>query len=110
MIKKLRIKETNSTPVKLELVYIPYERYRSDSSPKSVTITGTDLLNALSKMADRMLLYIDSNEIEEEGYTAEDVLDNIISSNGDGCDYIIFLKNLTTGEIYIEEPVDEEEW
>ncbi len=107
---KLRIKEDSSYPVKLELVYIPYERYRSNNSPKSVTITGTDLLNALSKMADRMLLYIDSNEIEEEGYTAEDVLDNIISSNGDGCDYIIFLKNLTTGEVYIEEPVDEEEW
>ena len=57
-----------------------------------------------------MLLYIDSNEIEEEEYTTKDVLDNIISSNGDGCDYIKLLKNLTTGEVYIEEPVDEEEW
>lgn len=107
---KLRIKEDNSTPVKLQLIYTPYDRYGNDYNDKRVTVTGVDLLDALSKMVDKMLLYIDSDDIEEEGYTTEDVLDNILTSNGDGCDYIKLLKNLTTGEVYIEEPVDDEEW
>lgn len=101
---------TNS--VKLRVKFEPYQRY-SSAPIKKATVSGPTLLDALKKMADRMLLYIDSDLIEEENYTADEVISRIASENGDGCDFILLLKNLTTGEIYIEEDIDDdysEDW
>ena len=53
------------------------------------------------------------DEIEEEGYSPEQIIESIQSTNGDGCDYIILLKNVTTGEVYIDdyyEDAEEDEW
>lgn len=104
------IMSAKTPKVTLQVKFEPYRRYEQASN-RSATVSGATLLDALKKMVDNMLLYIDSDQIEEEGWTAEEVLDEIEMTNGDGCDYIYFLKNLTTGEIYIDgdEPEEEED-
>lgn len=71
------------------------------------------MLEALKKIVDNLGLYLSVDEIEEEGYSPEQIIESIQSTNGDGCDYIILLKNITTGEVYIDdyyEDAEEEEW
>lgn len=100
--------EDNS--VKLRVEYEVYTRAGSGGI-KRATVSGLTLLDALKKMTDRMGLYVDSEAIEENNMTAEDVIKSIDMSNGDGCDYIIQLKNLTTGEVLIQgQDFSEEEW
>lgn len=93
------------------MTFEPYERY-SNGGVKTATVSGPTLLDALKKMVDRMGLYFDSEEIEEEGMSAEDVIDRIYEQNGDGCDFILLLQDVNTGETYIEEDdlYEEEDW
>ena len=93
--------ESATGPTKLKVTYMPYERYGGDDVVKTATVSGPDLLSALKKMCDRMTLYLDSEYIEDDEMTAEDVIENIEESNGDGCDYILELTNLTTGEVLL---------
>lgn len=88
---------------RLYVEFYPYERYGIGSAPgrKSATVSGRNLLAALKKLVDKMQLYVDSDLIEEEGWTAEDVINQIDMSNGDGCDHIVILKNLDTDEVLI---------
>lgn len=56
------------------------------------------------------------NEYGEEGYVVPDkdtLIDRIYSNNGDGCDFIISLENLETGEVLIADECcseEEEDW
>jgi len=94
--------------VKLRVEFETYERFGSGQIRKA-TVSGNTLLDALKKMVDNMQLYLESDMIEEENMTAEQVIEDIAGSNGDGCDFIFLLKNLTTGEVYIEEDYSEED-
>ena len=85
---------------KYKVVYQPYERYRS-SGVKEATFTAPTLYDALCKLCDNMLLWLDREGIEEDQMTAEDIVDDITSSNGDGCDYILKFENLSSGEVII---------
>lgn len=100
------VKAPDSDDVVLEVDYESYGRYGEGGKRVRGKCTGATLLDALKDMVDRMVLYIDSDMIEDEGYTADEVIDEILSSNGDGCDYILTLKNVTTGETYINEMED----
>lgn len=74
---------------------------------------GPDLRSALLKLISKMMTYIDVDEAEEDPdtYTTEYILDNLSESNGDGCDFIMELKNDTTGEVLIsEEDPFENDW
>lgn len=109
--ESLKEASDKKSKVKLRVTFYPYERYTS-TSKKTATVSGSDLLEALSKMVDRMGLYITSEDIVGQNMTAEDVIDEIESSNGDGCDYIVSLVNVNTGEVLIEawDEEDEEDW
>lgn len=118
MKKRIRNNQINArhvtaaaNTVRLYVEFYPYERY-TQTSRKTATVSGRDLLHALKKMVDRMRLYIDSDAIEDYGWTAEQVIDNIQSSNGDGCDYIVILKDINTDEVYIEafDEMETEDW
>ncbi len=100
--------ENTDKPVILYVEYYPYERY-FDSGQKKARISGPNLLEALKKMVDHMELYINSEVIEEDSDTVEEVLEAINNMNGDGCDYITYLENKTTGDVYINEDYVEEE-
>lgn len=97
--------------VKLKVEYYPYDRY-SSTGLKRATVSGEGLRYALANMVDHMLLYLDSDQIYDEDMTADEIIQSIESSNGDGCDYIISLINLNTGETLIEAPddYDDEDW
>lgn len=95
--------------VKLQVRYEPYERYGSGLKARTATVSGVDLLDALKKMSDNMLLYFDSDDIEDDGYTAEEVLERIEEENGDGCDFIYYIKNLTTGDTLFESDFTEDD-
>ena len=56
-----------------------------------------------------MGLYIDSEIIEEEGYSFDECIKSISMSNGDGCDFINVLMDKNTGEKFIDEGYNEEE-
>ena len=103
------LKESSDKRVRLYVEFYPYERYGGGSGLKKATVSGTDELDALKKLVDHMGLYIDSEEIEEEGYSFEDCINNIAMSNGDGCDFVVVLKNKDSGEIYFQENYEEEE-
>lgn len=90
--------EESSGKVTLEVTFEPYDPFGSSLGLKTRRASGSDLLDALKRMVDHMLLYLDSEYIEEEGMTAEEVINKIDMSNGDGCDYIVSLINKTTGE------------
>lgn len=100
---------------RLYVEFYPYERYGIGAAPgrKSATVSDRSLLGALKKLVDRMQLYIDSDDIDLEGWTAEDVIRQIDMSNGDGCDHIVILKNLDTDEVLIsgfDEMEEAEDW
>lgn len=83
--------------------YEKYMRYETGGLHR-VQCTGKDLLDALKKLTTKVgTLYLDPEQIEEDNMTADEVLDEIMSTNGDGCDWIVLLQNKTTGETYIDE-------
>ena len=104
--------ESNTDPAKLKVTYMPYDRFGGGDVVKTATVSGPDLLSALKKMCDHMTLYLDSEYIEDEGMTAQDVIESIEESNGDGCDYILALANLTTGEVLLRGDYvpEDEDW
>lgn len=102
---KKYIKSASASPVTLEVMYDPYMRYETKPT-RHFKVKGNDLLEALKKMCDKMSLYITSDDIEEEVMTPEEVIDRIYEENGDGCDFVMFIKNLTTGEMLLEENYD----
>ena len=91
-----------TTGVKLKVNFESYERY-SRGRNTTITVSGTDLLDALCNMCDEMLLYLDGDEIREEEMTPEEVIDSIQTSNGDGCDYIYYIKDVTNNKMLMEE-------
>lgn len=96
--------------VKLHVEYKPYERYET-SGIKKANITAPTEREALAKMADNMNLYITGDEIRDEASFPEtnDIIEEIAASNGDGCDFIYELKNVTDNFLYIDEGQGEEE-
>ena len=118
-MKRMKVSEavTASTPnnkVTLEVSYWPYERYES-TRKKKVRVNGKDLLDALKKMTDHMLLYLDRDEIEEEEMTPEDVIKRIEGENGDGCDFIEYIKDLSNNKFLLDwrgqfEEDEDQEW
>lgn len=108
---KILCSNQNSSQVRLHVEFYPYDRFQHHGLTKA-NISAPTLLDALKKMVDNMVLYIEVDDIEDEGYTAEEVIQSIQGTNGDGCDMIMLLKNTTTGEVYIEEEYydEEDEW
>ena len=102
------LKEANNN-IKLHVEFYPYERYGGGGGKRKANISAPDMLTALKKLVDKMRLYIDSEQIEDEGYTPEEVIEQIQMSNGDGCDYITLLQEMNSGDILIQEDYDEEE-
>lgn len=93
-----------ASEVKLHVEFEPYERY-APTGIKRANITAPTVREALAKMADKMTLYIDSDAVldESEYPTVDDIIEEIVYSNGDGCDYILQLKNVTENIDYIDE-------
>lgn len=98
-----------SDKVTLQITYEPYERYGS-SGLKTIKVLGKDELSALKRAIDEMLLYITREQIEEENMSVDDIIEEIECSNGDGCDYIVEIKNLNTGNVLLSSDYEVEEY
>jgi len=102
----------NGQKVRLHVEWQPYERYGAGYSLRKANITADSELEALAKMCDNLLLYMEYDDVMECN-SVEEVIERLEESNGDGCDFITLLKNINTGEIlmeYDEEWDEEEEW
>lgn len=96
------VEDIQDNKVTLEVKFEVYGRYGDGGEIITAKVSGKDLRHALMRMVDKMRLYIDSDDIKERNLTAEQILDSISESNGDGCDMIYLLKNLTTNEVLID--------
>ena len=96
------VEDIQDNKVTLEVKFEVYGRYGDGGEIITAKVSGKDLRHALMRMVDKMRLYIDSDVIEERNLTAEEIIDSISETNGDGCDMIYLLKNLTTNEVLID--------
>lgn len=92
---------SSNSKTQLHVEYYPYERYSAGGRLRKANITAPTELEALAKMCNKLGLYMDYDDVMENG-SVEAVIDSIDESNGDGCDYITLLENRTTGEVLIE--------
>ena len=81
-----------------------YERYEEGGLYRA-TASGKDEIDALKNLTDKMGIYLDSETIDEmmeddPSITFESLIDDIKSSNGDGCDFVFVLQD-KRGKTYI---------
>ena len=108
----------DTTPAKYELYAETYERYESGRKYKKKFTCDGDYVAYFSMLLhskptyDKLVDYFSEDELEEfieENPTVEDIADYASSSWwGDGDDFIIYLKNLNTGE-YLYGPEETED-
>ena len=98
--KPSRSLSTKTNDVEL---YVKFEDY-PDGIIRQSTFSGSSRLEALKSMVDSLVLYLDVDTIEEDNLSSEDVIRELESRNGDGCDYIIKLKDNSTGEVLMDYP------
>lgn len=105
------IRASENSPVTLSVKYESYP----DGNIRKAKVSGDNLADALLNMCDKMHTYVDEyweEEFEEENQrpaTDTEILERLEETNGDGSDFIIELKNLTTGDTLMEYDYDEEE-
>jgi hypothetical protein len=79
---------------KLEVHFQRYERY-AEGRRGSATIEREDLLACLKVLVDHIDVYLDVDDIEEDNMTTKDIIEHLNSVNGDGCDFIYRLAEIT---------------
>lgn len=90
-----------SSDITLEAEYETYP----DGNITSTRVTGTDEFDAFANLMDKVGSYVtfdDVLDMQDEGATIEDVVQQIQLMNGDGSDFIFSIKNITTGKKYFD--------
>lgn len=95
-------------PVKESVLTVTFEDY-PDGNILEGEFSGETRLDALKAMVDYMTLYLDVDQIDDDGMTAEDVIRELELRNGDGCDYIVKLVDESTGEVLMDYPIEDYE-
>ena len=115
------LKEDNTSNNLNEYIvkYEQYERFSSGGFRQSTFKAKSDIA-AIIKVEDKCGYgYLKDMKESPEDYEPDELealsdkskaLDVLLKSNGDGADYIFFFKNLTTGEVFIDEDYDENSW
>lgn len=75
-----------------------YEMY-PDGNIESITVVEDTELDAFMELVDNLQVYLTSEDIEDENMAVPQIVERLQSINGDGCDYIIFFENRTTGDV-----------
>ena len=82
-------------------------------------VRGASRIDALKKMVNKMngglYVYVDEidSDIEENGedHAWFEAINTIRDTNGDGCNYVFYLYDLTADELVIDEALgDDEDW
>lgn len=74
---------------------------------EEITVTGETEQEAFINLLDHVGSYLSYEDIEDDDMTTIEIIACLDSSNGDGCDFIVFLKNETTGEVYFDGDFDD---
>lgn len=82
--------------VKLAVVY---ETYPEGGLVKS-TFSGETEKDALLEMLETVYMYLSAEEAEE--LTVNEIIEEITCQNGDGCDFIYSIENVTDGKTYLD--------
>ena len=98
-MKQMIIADDSSTI--LEVRYVPYHRYAVKPT-RIIRVTGNNLLDALTNMCEVMSFYLDETGIEEAHITPEQIIQRIESENGDDCDFIYYIKDISTGDFLLD--------
>ena len=107
--KKNSASKTKKSTSKGCELHVRFEDY-PDGDVKEATFKGSDRLDALKQLVDDLLLYIDTDQIESDNMSADDVISAISERNGDGCDYIIKLVDKSNNEVLMDYPFEEEDY
>ena len=87
---------------KLRCEYLTYP----EDMPEEVVVSGDTEQEAFINLLDHVSSYLTYEDIEDGDMTTTQIIAALDSSNGDGCDFIVFLKNETTGEVYFDDDFD----
>ena len=99
--------ETVMSKIKLECILEEYLRYEHGSIYR-VVAEGATTRKALLKLLDNIGMYTNSEsilEMEEEQqrkFSVKEIINIIENENGDGCDFIFVLRNMSNGKNYIQ--------
>ncbi len=107
--KKKSANKAGKSSSKGSELYVKFEDY-PDGVVKEDTFEGKSRIDALKKLVDSLLLYIDVDQIESDDMTADDVINAIAERNGDGCAYIIKLVDKANNELLMDYPFEEEDY
>ena len=110
----LKVKQGDNKMVNLEVMFQTYERYE-DGLIRIGRAHGNDLKEALLNMVlrGRVGTYIFPEYSDEEDLadkTAEDILEELEAENGDGADYIFYIKDIDSGKYLFGENIEVEDW
>ncbi len=104
MSKGITIKEDFNTKImKYAVSFMTYERYEG-SHGGCIVIKASSDKECLMLVEDyfgygKFFMEMEYGERTLDSISIEEVKEYLKSSNGDGCDYIVSVINLTTGEI-----------
>ena len=104
MSKEITIKEDSNTKImEYSVSFMTYERYGQSKGCFEVIEASSDkegLMLAEEKFGyGKFYGEIDEGERTLDSISLKEVKEYLESNNGDGCEYIISITNLTTGEI-----------
>ena len=104
MSKEITIKEDSNTKImEYSVSFMTYERYGQSKGCFEVIEASSDkegLMLAEEKFGyGKFYGEIDEGERTLDSISLKEVKEYLESNNGDGCEYIISVTNLTTGEI-----------
>ena len=91
---------------------VEFEKYdRVGGNIRKVTVRGTDRVDALLNMLDKMPTPPLDPDYVEDDMTEEELIKEIKYNNGDGCDFIFKIEDKATGETLLDEgePAEENE-
>ena len=78
---------------------VVYETYPEGGLVKS-TFSGETEQDAFLEMLETVYMYLSSEEAEE--LTVEEIIEELECQNGDGCDFIYSIENVTDGKTYFD--------
>ena len=82
--------------VKLDVLY---ETYPDGQLVKS-TFSGETEKDAFLEMLETVYMYLSSDEAEE--LTVDEIIEELKCQNGDGCDFIYSIENMTDRKTYFD--------
>lgn len=85
--------------------------YRSypDRNIYDVEIIRRTEQDAFIQLLDEIGSYLTPEEIENNNMSVDEIVGKLRTMNGDGCNFIIYLKNDTTDDIYFGEEYGDDE-